>query len=286
MQSLTDSRLSPESRVVQGPAPPVMYDRGILQKKGPGRAAGQKGKGLHLLHLDWARLQWGVQQCNPPPMDAVLDFLAHSPCRLRLDTAEDDPSAADSPSWPPGQRRGILAQQAAAPGRFLAGYGVHLSPALLLPAFQPLAAADFEVSIVLQRLVAAHARKIQEAPARDRRLVQVRNRRFRRLQVLLTEGEYFSDESLQQRDLHLFQLFVGQYMSAEEKSHRDAELKCVFLVGFGGCVLPKAPTTLPHVRILCVCVFFSPAAVCCLPPCCACTISTRLPSTRSCPTTF
>jgi hypothetical protein len=54
------------------------------------------------------------------------------------------------------------------------------------------------------------------------KLLQVRNRRFRKLQQLQASEEYFSDENMQARDFHLYHQFVGQYLSADEVDEREA----------------------------------------------------------------
>eukprot|EP00455_Lapot_gusevi_P000493 TRINITY_DN10225_c0_g1_i1.p1 TRINITY_DN10225_c0_g1~~TRINITY_DN10225_c0_g1_i1.p1 ORF type:complete len:377 (+),score=20.02 TRINITY_DN10225_c0_g1_i1:77-1132(+) len=46
---------------------------------------------------------------------------------------------------------------------------------------------------------------------------QSRNRRLRKLQELTSNSDFFSEQSMQERDPHLFHLYVGQYLSPEEK---------------------------------------------------------------------
>mmetsp|Transcript_24396 Transcript_24396/g.40088 ORF Transcript_24396/g.40088 Transcript_24396/m.40088 type:complete len:391 (-) Transcript_24396:302-1474(-) len=49
----------------------------------------------------------------------------------------------------------------------------------------------------------------------SKRNVVAKNRRYRRLQQLLSDGEYFSDEAMKERQPLLFEQFIGRYESKE-----------------------------------------------------------------------
>uniref|UniRef100_A0A182PMQ1 DUF2052 domain-containing protein n=1 Tax=Anopheles epiroticus TaxID=199890 RepID=A0A182PMQ1_9DIPT len=56
------------------------------------------------------------------------------------------------------------------------------------------------------------------------RAVEVRNRRYAALQRMCTDGTYFSETEMMQRDPLLYEQLVGQYMSEREKRERDASV--------------------------------------------------------------
>eukprot|EP00644_Phytophthora_capsici_P006695 jgi/Phyca11/504438/fgenesh2_kg.PHYCAscaffold_8_\ len=69
------------------------------------------------------------------------------------------------------------------------------------------------------------------------RSVTVKNRRYRRLQQLLDdseEGQYFSDNMMQQRNPALFHLHLGQYLSLDRSTNalegRDNQTLSSFLM--------------------------------------------------------
>uniref|UniRef100_A0A182JQX0 DUF2052 domain-containing protein n=1 Tax=Anopheles christyi TaxID=43041 RepID=A0A182JQX0_9DIPT len=56
------------------------------------------------------------------------------------------------------------------------------------------------------------------------RAVEVRNRRYAALQRMCTDGTYFSETEMMQRNPLLYEQLVGQYMTEREKRERDASV--------------------------------------------------------------
>uniref|UniRef100_A0A182NUC7 DUF2052 domain-containing protein n=1 Tax=Anopheles dirus TaxID=7168 RepID=A0A182NUC7_9DIPT len=56
------------------------------------------------------------------------------------------------------------------------------------------------------------------------RAVEVRNRRYAALQRMCTDGTYFSETEMMQRDPLLYEQLVGQFMTEREKRERDASV--------------------------------------------------------------
>uniref|UniRef100_A0A182QBS3 CCD97-like C-terminal domain-containing protein n=1 Tax=Anopheles farauti TaxID=69004 RepID=A0A182QBS3_9DIPT len=56
------------------------------------------------------------------------------------------------------------------------------------------------------------------------RAVEVRNRRYAALQRMCSDGTYFSETEMMQRDPLLYEQLVGQFMTEREKRERDASV--------------------------------------------------------------
>ncbi|XP_040166466.1 coiled-coil domain-containing protein 97 [Anopheles arabiensis] len=56
------------------------------------------------------------------------------------------------------------------------------------------------------------------------RAVEVRNRRYAALQRMCTDGTYFSETEMMQRDPLLYEQLVGQFLTEREKCERDASV--------------------------------------------------------------
>jgi hypothetical protein len=166
-------------------------------------------------------------------MEAVAAFLTSHAVPVYAEGAGaadiDDLMDDVPPLVSPAERYAELTRQLQAhPARALTRYGA-LLPVEMLAAFP---ASDFECSIILRRLrarvatasvPASSSSRVVTAPVTETTVsVVARNRRYRRLQELLAEGEYFSDDAMQARDFHLHHLYVGQYLTAEEQGHIQA----------------------------------------------------------------
>lgn len=68
---------------------------------------------------------------------------------------------------------------------------------------------DYEVDFYLQRLM--------DEPSKPQQRI-VSNRRYEYLKRHLRESSYFSDDSMQQREPVLYEQYVGQYQSEQEKT--------------------------------------------------------------------
>ncbi|CAI9535821.1 unnamed protein product [Staurois parvus] len=59
-------------------------------------------------------------------------------------------------------------------------------------------------------------KEIRKASLKKVHHTRVRNKRYAALQLLISAGEYFSDEEMRQRDPLMYEHYVGQYQSEEE----------------------------------------------------------------------
>ena len=72
---------------------------------------------------------------------------------------------------------------------------------------------NYEVNFRLKDLETLFDRKKNE--------INVRNRRYDCLQRLISDSDYFSEESMRKRCPLLYEQYIGQYLSEEEKLQRD-----------------------------------------------------------------
>lgn len=72
---------------------------------------------------------------------------------------------------------------------------------------------NYEVNFRLKELETLFDRKKNE--------INVRNRRYDCLQRLISDSDYFSEESMRKRCPLLYEQYIGQYLSEEEKLQRD-----------------------------------------------------------------
>lgn len=56
--------------------------------------------------------------------------------------------------------------------------------------------------------------------------VHVQNRRYKALQRLMTGSDYFAENEMRRRDPLLYEQYVGQYMTEDEKLDRDRAEQC------------------------------------------------------------
>lgn len=96
------------------------------------------------------------------------------------------------------------------PGSFLLRFGKYLDKSDL-SLFESASANDYEVRF--------RVKELQQTLQRTSKALSktVRNRRYVRLEQLMGESDYFSDEETRQRDPLLFEYYIGQFLSEEEK---------------------------------------------------------------------
>lgn len=100
------------------------------------------------------------------------------------------------------------------PGSFLMRFGKVLSEGDLIW-FDHLLPVDFEVDFRVKEL-----RKNLAMSSKSRENV-IKNRRFQYLQELMHSGSYFSEEEMRDRNPLLYEHYIGQYLSEEERQHLD-----------------------------------------------------------------
>ena len=101
------------------------------------------------------------------------------------------------------------------PGEFLSRFGKSLDDADLAY-FNSQTKTNFEVGSRVGEL-----RKSLSQSSKSR-MKTVNNRRYKYLEKLMEESDYFCEEQMRQRDPILFEYYIGQFMSAEEKLEMDA----------------------------------------------------------------
>lgn len=72
---------------------------------------------------------------------------------------------------------------------------------------------DYEIAFQLKEL--------SETFDTKKKKIGVRNRRFQCLQRLMKDSDYFSEEKMRKRSPLLYEQYIGQYLSEEEKFERD-----------------------------------------------------------------
>lgn len=101
------------------------------------------------------------------------------------------------------------------PGAFLMRFGKHLGENDLTY-FDGKFADNFEVNFRLKELRQALGRSSKA------RVKTVKNRRYKCLKQLMEESDYFSEEEMRHRNPLLFEYYIGQFLSDDEK-HRMKE---------------------------------------------------------------
>lgn len=104
------------------------------------------------------------------------------------------------------------------PGAFLSRFGKYLDEADLRN-FDPLLESSFEV-----RYRVGELERVLHQSSKSR-MKTIKNRRYKYLQKLMGESDYFSDEMMRQRDPLLFEYYIGQFMSEDEKLEMEANNK-------------------------------------------------------------
>ncbi|KAG7213690.1 hypothetical protein KM043_002933 [Ampulex compressa] len=95
---------------------------------------------------------------------------------------------------------------------FLSKFGPYLKPEHL-QYFEKLKGENYEITHHIERL-----RRYFDKTARH---IDVRNRRYQALKVLIEEGEYFSEREMMKRNPLLYKHLIGQYMTEEQERARD-----------------------------------------------------------------
>lgn len=80
-----------------------------------------------------------------------------------------------------------------------------------LKSFESKSVGDFEVEFRVSEL----QRKLKQSTRA--RLKAVKNRRYKYLERLMEDSDYFSEGEMQQRDPLLFEYYIGQFLSEEQK---------------------------------------------------------------------
>ena len=63
-----------------------------------------------------------------------------------------------------------------------------------------------------------HLRQINENLNQSKMKIKIRNRRYECLQQLIADGNYFDDEEMRKRCPYLYEQYIGQYLTADEKN--------------------------------------------------------------------
>ncbi|PAA94036.1 hypothetical protein BOX15_Mlig023425g1 [Macrostomum lignano] len=66
------------------------------------------------------------------------------------------------------------------------------------------------------------------------RTQRLRNRRFQAMQRLATEGEYFSDESMRNREPYLYHKYIGRYLTREDVHRQSSAAAAAAAAAAGG----------------------------------------------------
>ncbi len=101
------------------------------------------------------------------------------------------------------------------PGSFLTRYGKYLNSDDLLYFDSMPQRNDFDVNFILTRL-----RKTLEQSSKSRHK-RIRNRRYECLQQLMTKSSYFSEDEMRRRNPLLYDFYISQYLSPEEKQTEE-----------------------------------------------------------------
>lgn len=96
------------------------------------------------------------------------------------------------------------------PGSFLMRFGKYLNESDL-KFFKSTLTGDYEVSFRVKELE-QDLQKTSRAHSK-----RIKNRRYVHLEQLMSGSDYFSEEEMQQRDPLLFEYYIGQFLSEEER---------------------------------------------------------------------
>lgn len=100
------------------------------------------------------------------------------------------------------------------PGDFLMRFGLYLRADHLM-CFQSLR-QDYEVDF--------RVREVELLLNRDKNRKKVRNRRFEYLQQEMERGDYFNDREMRRRNPLLYERYIGQYLSDEDRKELNLEV--------------------------------------------------------------
>ncbi|XP_071453341.1 coiled-coil domain-containing protein 97 [Hetaerina americana] len=108
------------------------------------------------------------------------------------------------------------------PGQFLARFGTNIK----LPHLEYFSSmkGNYEVDFYLKKLQRYHCKKSSE--------VDVKNRRYEALQKLISEGSYFSEEEMKNRNPLLYEQLIGQHLTKEERDERVKDYSKMTYVGY------------------------------------------------------
>ncbi|KAG2199519.1 hypothetical protein INT47_009973 [Mucor saturninus] len=107
------------------------------------------------------------------------------------------------------------------PALFLSKWGRYL-PHSVLSQFQSIK-DNYEVDFYLKSLLYEDEEEVSTRPAKSALRTLVQNRRYEYLKRHLKDSDYFSDESIQLRDPALYDQYIGQHISAQEKEEPFAD---------------------------------------------------------------
>ena len=96
------------------------------------------------------------------------------------------------------------------PGSFLMRFGKYLDEGDLTY-FDSMLASDFEVNFRVNEL------RENLRQSSKTRMKRIKNRRYQYLQQLMEKSTYFSEEEMRQREPLLFEYYIGQYLTEDEK---------------------------------------------------------------------
>ena len=147
---------------------------------------------------------------SDPAIDGILIRVAKSGCVVKSQQ-RDEPELTEEHKVT--ILREILTEK---PATFLMRFGKYLAKEDL-QYFDHSAEHDYELDFRLKEL-----RTLFDS---SKNKVNVRNRRYECLRRLMSDSDYFSDESMRKRSPLLYEQYVGKYLTEEEKMERDkAEL--------------------------------------------------------------
>lgn len=107
------------------------------------------------------------------------------------------------------------------PALFLSKWGRYL-PQSVLSQFQSIK-DNYEVDFYLDSLLYKEEEDVSTRPVKSALRTLVQNRRYEYLKRHLKDSDYFSDESIQLRDPALYDQYIGQHISAQEKEEPFAD---------------------------------------------------------------
>lgn len=138
-------------------------------------------------------------------VESIAVAVAKSGCMVKSQQ-RDEPELTESEKMT--ILREMISQR---PATFLSRFGKYLAKEDL-PFFDHLR-DDYEVNFRLKELKTFFDSRKSK--------VNVRNRRYECLQRLMSNSDYFSEESMRKRCPLLYEQYIGQYLTEEEKLQRD-----------------------------------------------------------------
>ncbi|EDV19504.1 Coiled-coil domain-containing protein 97 [Trichoplax sp. H2] len=163
---------------------------------------------------------------NNQAVNAMLKHVTASNCSIVSQQRGDEELSNDDKM---NRLMQILHHQ---PATFLFRFGQYLNPSHLkyFEQFHD----NFTISHYL--------RQIKEGLDDSKMKVRVRNRRYECLQRLIEDGNYFDDEEMRKRCPYLYEQYIGQYLSADEKNEIALRHSAVSLSGYLHYLLDESET--------------------------------------------